>query len=94
VVIATSALIAIFLAEPERKQLVDSILQDGIRLISAANALETGVVLEAKRGEAAGREFDLFLARADLQLIPVDLEQVDLARSAWRRYGKGRHGRL
>jgi ribonuclease VapC len=94
VVIDTFALIAIFLAEPERKQLVDSILQDGIRLISAANALETGVVLEAKRGEAAGREFDLFLVRADLQLIPVDLEQVDLARSAWRRYGKGRHGRL
>jgi ribonuclease VapC len=23
--------------------------------------------------------------------VPVDAEQADLARSAWRRYGKGRH---
>jgi ribonuclease VapC len=91
VVIDTSALIAIFLAEPERKPFLASILRDGTRLISAANALETGIVLEAKRGEAAGREFDLFLIRADVELVSVDVEQVDIARSAWRRYGKGRH---
>jgi ribonuclease VapC len=90
-VIDTSALLAIFLAEPERKQFLDSILQSATRFISAANSLETGIVLEAKRGEAAGREFDLFLVRADLQIVPVDAEQVEIARSAWRRYGKGRH---
>ncbi len=90
-VIDTSALLAIFLAEPERKQFLDSILQSSTRLISAANSLETGIVLEAKRGEAAGREFDLFLVRANLQIVSVDAEQVEIARSAWRRFGKGRH---
>ena len=90
-VIDTSALLAIFLAEPERKQFLDSILQGATRLISAANSLETGIVLEAKRGEAAGREFDLFIVRANLQIVPVDAEQVEIARSAWRHYGKGRH---
>jgi len=90
-VIDTSALVAVFLAEPERKRFLDLIVEAGTRLISAANALETGIVLEAKRGEAAGREFDLFLVRANLQVVPVDGEQVEIARSAWRKYGKGRH---
>jgi ribonuclease VapC len=90
-VIDTSALLAIFLAEPERQALLDLILQAEMRMISAANALETGIVLEARRGEAAGREFDLFVVRANLQVVPVDGEQVEVARSAWRKYGKGRH---
>ncbi len=90
-VIDTSALIAIFLAEAERRQFLDRIVEAATRLISAANALETGIVLEARRGEAAGREFDLFLVRANLQVVPVDSEQVEIARSAWRKYGKGRH---
>lgn len=90
-VIDTSALLAIFLAEPERKPFLDFILQAETRMISAANVLETGIVLEARRGESAGREFDLFLVRANVQIISVDGDQAEIARSAWRRYGKGRH---
>jgi ribonuclease VapC len=90
-VIDTSALVAIFLGEPERQSLLADIIAAETRLISAATVLETGIILEARRGEAAGREFDLFLVRANLQIMPVDAEQADLARSAWRRYGKGRH---
>ena len=90
-VIDTSALLAIFLAEPERKPFLEQITQAEKRLISAVSAFETGIVLEARRGEAAGREFDLFLGRANLEVVPVDAEQVEIARAAWRRYGKGRH---
>jgi len=90
-VIDTSALVAIFLSEPERQSFLDQIIAAETRLISAAAVFETATVLEARRGEAAGREFDLFVVRANLQIIPVDAEQADLARSAWRRYGKGRH---
>ena len=90
-VIDTSAVLAIFLSEPERKQFLDLILQSGKRLISAASVLETGMVLESKRGEAAGREFDLFVVRTNLEVVPVDAEQVEIARSAWRKFGKGRH---
>jgi ribonuclease VapC len=91
VVIDTSAILAIFLAEPERKQFLELILQSGRRLISAASVLETGMVLESKRGESAGREFDLFLVRTNLEVIAVDAEQIEIARSAWRNFGKGRH---
>ena len=90
-VIDTSAVLAIFLAEPERKAFLDLILQSGKRLISAASVLESGIVLESKRGESAGREFDLFVVRTNLEVVPVDAEQVEIARSAWRSFGKGRH---
>jgi ribonuclease VapC len=90
-VIDTSALVAIFLGEPERQSFLDNIIAAETRLVSAATVLEAGIVLEARRGESAGREFDLFVVRANLQIIPVDAEQADLARSAWRKYGKGRH---
>jgi ribonuclease VapC len=90
-VIDTSALAAIFFDEPERQIFLNAITAAGSRLISAATILETGIVLEGRRGEAAGREFDLFVVRANLEVVPVDAEQADLARSAWRKYGKGRH---
>ena len=90
-VIDTSALAAIFFAEPERQKFLDAITSAESRLVSAATLLETGIVVEARQGESAGREFDLFVVRANLQVVPVDSEQVEIARSAWRRYGKGRY---
>jgi ribonuclease VapC len=90
-VIDTSALAAIFFAEPERQRFLNAITSAEKRLLSAASMLETGIVLESRQGEAAGREFDLFVVRANLQIVSVDAEQAELARSAWRRYGKGRH---
>lgn len=90
-IIDTSALLAIFLAEPERSSFLAQLMQAETRSISAANLFETGIVLEARRGEAAGREFDLFVVRVKLEIVPVDSEQIEIARSAWRKYGKGRH---
>jgi ribonuclease VapC len=90
-VIDTSALVAIFFVEPEREHFLEAIAAAENRLLSAASVLETGMVLEGRQGEAAGREFDLFVVRANLQVVPVDAEQADIARSAWRKYGKGRH---
>jgi ribonuclease VapC len=90
-IIDTSALLAIFLGEPERRRFLDAIIRTDARSISAANCLETGIVLEARRGESAGREFDLFLRQARVDVVPVDADQVDIARIAWRQYGKGRH---
>jgi len=90
-VIDTSALVAIFLSDPERKLFRDLILQTESRLISAVSVFETGIVLEAKAGEALGREGDLFLVRGNFDVVPADTEQAELARAAWRKYGRGRH---
>jgi ribonuclease VapC len=90
-VIDTSAFAAIFFGEPERQKFLDAIVADTNRLVSAATILETGIVLEGRQGESAGREFDLFTVRLTLQIVPFDAEQAEIARSAWRKYGKGRH---
>jgi ribonuclease VapC len=90
-VLDSSAVIAILFDEPERPAFTTAIERASRRLISAANLLESAVVVEARRGEQAGRELDLLLHRAEVQTVSVDADQVKIARSAWRRFGKGRH---
>lgn len=58
-VIDTSALIAILLGEPESKAIARAIANDSERLISSFSWLEASIVIEAKKGEAGGRELDI-----------------------------------
>jgi ribonuclease VapC len=90
-VIDTSALLAILDDEPERRAFNECIQNDPKRFISAATLLETGIVVEARRGEAGGRELDLLLHRSRFEVVPVDADQAEIARAAFRVYGKGRH---
>ncbi len=90
-VIDTSAIVAVLFDEAERGALTRSIADDPVRLVSAATVLEAGILVESRRGEGAGRELDLLLHRASIEVVAVDGDQVDLARAAWRRFGKGRH---
>ena len=90
-VLDTSAILAILFDEPERRHFDELIEADGTRLISAATLLEAALVVESRRGETAGRELDLMLHRAQISVVPVDAEQAETARVAWRKYGKGRH---
>src|SRR5215469_18564256 len=90
-VIDTSAIVAIALNDPDAPEIEAQIANDPVRLISAATVLETAMVLETRLGEAGGREFDLWLLKIGAEVVPVDAEQADAARRAWRRYGRGRH---
>ena len=90
-VIDTSALVALLTLEPEVVRMAQAIEDDAVRLVSAATLLEASIVIETRHGEPAARELDLLLARADMQVSPVTAEQAEIARQAWRRFGKGRH---
>ena len=90
-VLDTSAIIAILLGESEADAFAVAIANDTKRLMSAFSALEAGVVIEAKKGEAGGRELELLLHRSQVEIISLDLEQTEVAKAAWRAYGKGRH---
>jgi uncharacterized protein with PIN domain len=37
------------------------------------------------------RELDLLLYRPAIEIVAVDQDQAEIARIAWRRFGKGRH---
>lgn len=69
-VIDSSALIAILLEEPQAEALVRAILHDPKRLMSAFSVLESGMVIEAKKGEAGSREFELLLTSGIVALMP------------------------
>jgi ribonuclease VapC len=88
-VIDTSALVAILQQESDADALLRRLAAAGARRVSAATVLEAAIVLEARSGERAGDDLDLFLARAKIEVEPVTDEQVRVARKAWRRYGKG-----
>lgn len=90
-VVDTSALMAVLLGEPEAETFARLLADDPKILISAFNALESAIVIEAKKGEAGGRELDLLLHRARIDIIPFTADQVELARTAWRQFGKGQH---
>jgi ribonuclease VapC len=90
-VIDTSALIALLNAEAESARLAAAIETDASRLISAATVVEAGLVIESRYGPVGGRELDLLMAKAGLSVQAVTAEQAEMAREAWRRFGKGRH---
>ena len=90
-VLDTSALIAVLLNESEAAAFRLAIEEDPVRLLSAANLVETGIVIEARVGEAGGRELDLLLHKAAIEVVAVDTGQADLARHAYRQFGKGHH---
>jgi ribonuclease VapC len=90
-VLDTSALLAVLLNEPDAEPLRRAIEADPVRLLSAANLVETAIVIEARVGEAGGRELDLLLHKAAIEVVAVDAAQADLARHAYREFGKGRH---
>ena len=90
-VIDSSVLLAILLAEPERSHFVDLITEASVRLLSAANALETAIVSESRLNTVGGHELDILIQKAAIEIVSVDSEQFSVARQAWRKYGKGRH---
>jgi ribonuclease VapC len=90
-VIGASAIVAIAFNEPEAESFEHRIADASIRLISAATALEAAMVIETRLGEPGGSELDLWLHKAGVEIVPVDAEQADQARRAWRRFGSGRH---
>ena len=90
-VIDTSAVLAILQREPERRIFLEAIEAADSTRMSVANFVESSIVIESRYGAEGLRDLDRFISRASIELIPVDKEQGQLARSAFSRFGKGRH---
>ncbi|UNB51522.1 type II toxin-antitoxin system VapC family toxin [Mycolicibacterium sp. YH-1] len=90
-VIDTSALVAMLTDEPDAELFEARVADDPVRTMSTASYLETAIVIESRFGESGGRELDLWLHRASVSLVAVDADQAEVARAAYRLYGKGRH---
>ena len=47
--------------------------------------------MQARRGDEGARDLDLLLAQMNVEIVPFTARQADIARKAFRRYGRGRH---
>jgi ribonuclease VapC len=90
-VIDSSAVLAVMQNEPERRQYLEAIAAADTRLMSVATFVEASIVLEVRYGADGLRDLDLFLGKAEVELVAVDSEQAHAARRACSRFGKGRH---
>lgn len=90
-VVDTSALLAIYLGEPDSNRFEVAILTARAAIVSAGTLLETTIVVEARHGEAGALEIDRLLRKLGVTTVPVDAEQAEAGRVGYRRYGKGRH---
>jgi ribonuclease VapC len=90
-VVDTSAVVAVILAEPGSEELAAHLEDALVRLMPAAIRVELGMVIEARLWPAGQDVIDRFLRDANLDIVPVDADLAARAMSGWRRYGKGRH---
>ena len=89
-VIDTSALLAILQNEPERSAYNRAIELADTSTLSTASFVELSMVIESRYGPEGTRDLDLFLSRANIELIPVSSDQAYVTRQAFRQYGKRR----
>jgi len=47
--------------------------------------------MQARRGDDGARDVDLLLAKLRVEIVPFTARQAEIARKAFRRYGRGRH---
>jgi ribonuclease VapC len=88
-ILDSSALLAILRSEPEAAGCARAIEEAASRRVSAANFVETAVVIDASRDPIASRRFDDLLREAEVTIEPVTEAQARVAREAYRDFGKG-----
>src|SRR5688500_3724449 len=89
-VLDPSALIAYLKAEPEAARLQEAMIAASSLSLSAASLVEAWMVAEKLRGGGA-IDLDTLLVQLHVSIVPFTEDHAGLARTAFRRFGKGRH---
>jgi ribonuclease VapC len=91
IAVDTSALIAILWGEKDEHRLLSCLEQAGGALVSTASLLELQLVVAGVRSKTGWKEAEALLDRYDIQPRAFDERQLQIARDAVLRFGKGRH---
>jgi ribonuclease VapC len=87
-IVDTSALVAILRDEPEARRFATALANAQERRMSAANFLEAAIVIDGSRDPVASRLFDDLLRESRIHIEPVTEEQTQIARAAYRDFGR------
>jgi ribonuclease VapC len=88
-IVDTSALVAILRDEPEAEDFSIALAAATTVRLSAANYLETGIVIDSRRDEIASNNVDALIREAAIEITAVTATQARIARQAYRDFGKG-----
>ena len=88
-ILDTSAIVAILQFEEEAPAFARALENNRPVRVSAANWLEAAVVIDGNRSPALSRRFDEFLHEAAVEIEPVTARHAELAREAYRAFGRG-----
>ncbi len=91
VVIDTSAILAILFGEPEIDAFVEAIDRAEVVRLSAATYFEAALVLEGKGDSLQRAALDSLLRESDVVIEPLTFVHAQMAREAYREFGKGFH---
>lgn len=88
-IVDTSALIAILRKETEADLLLEALAADATPRMSAATFVETAVVVDTNKDPVLSRRLDELLDAAGIDIEPLTAAQAEVARQAYRDFGKG-----
>ncbi len=88
-VLDTSALLAILLAEPEANAMVRAVAAAERRLVGAPTWVEASAVMTARKGSSGEVALDALMDRLEVEVVPLSVAAGRLARLAYSRFGKG-----
>jgi ribonuclease VapC len=87
-IIDTSVIVSIIKGEPEAVSFSAVLESTEVLRISAANYLESSIVIDGKKNPKLSVLVDEILERARVIVEPFTVEQARIARQAYRDYGK------
>lgn len=89
-IIDTSAVVAVLREEKEGSHFLSALnATSHPKRMSAANYLEAAIVVDANRNPLLSRRLDDLIVQTEIVVEPVTLEQAEIARAAYRDFGKG-----
>jgi len=89
VIIDSSVIVAVLPGEPDADPWMTRLRSEFGRLrMSAATYVEAAAVLDRARSPVVSRKFDLFLETFGIEICPVTPEQAQIAREAYRDFGR------
>ena len=88
-IIDSSAVLAILFADEDALDFARAIETAEARRMSAANWLETAIRVDIGGDPIASNAFDDIMREAGVIVEAVTVEQAEIARRAYRAYGKG-----